>query len=99
MSSYDWYQIFFFIGLLICLTPILGTYLANVFTGHASIAYRFLGWLENFSYRISGVNPKEEMTWIEYGKALLLFNFFGFIFLFFLQLIQGYLPLNPQNFG
>ena len=98
MSS-AWVQLIFFAGLLICLTPILGTYMANVFTGKATFAYRTLGWLENLCYRIGGTNSKEEMSWIEYGKALLLFNFLGFITLFFLQLIQGYLPLNPQNFG
>jgi potassium-transporting ATPase potassium-binding subunit len=98
MSS-AWIQLLFFAGLFICLTPILGTYMANVFTGKATLAYRTLGWLENLSYRIGGTDPKEEMSWIEYGKALLLFNFLGFITLFFLQLIQGYLPLNPQNFG
>lgn len=98
MSS-AWIQLLFFTGLFVCLTPILGTYMANIFTGKAVFAYRTLGWLENLSYRIGGTNPKEEMSWIEYGKALLLFNFLGFITLFFLQLIQGYLPLNPQNLG
>lgn len=94
-----WIQLLFFTGLFICLTPILGTYMANVFTGKATFAYRTLGWLENLCYRIGGADPKEEMSWIEYGKSLLLFNVFGFITLFLLQLIQGYLPLNPQNFG
>lgn len=98
MSS-AWVQLLFFIGSFVFLTPILGTYMANVFTGKATLAYQALGWLENLSYRISGTDPKEEMSWIEYGKALLFFNFFGFITLFFLQLVQGYLPLNPQNFN
>src|SRR5690349_21390346 len=98
MSS-GWIQLLFFTGLLILLTPVLGTYMANVFTGKATIAYRIFGWLENLCYKIGGTNPKEEMSWIDYGKALLLFNFLGFISLFFLQLIQEFLPLNPQNFG
>src|SRR6185295_11209650 len=97
--STAWIQLLFFTGSFICLTPILGTYMANVFTGKATFAYRTLGWLENFCYRIAGASPKEGMSWIEYGKALLLFNFLGFISLFILQLIQGYLPLNPQNLG
>lgn len=71
--------------------------MANVFNGKAHFAYQVLGWLENLCYRIGGVNPEEEMSWTEYGKALLLFNFFGFIFLLLLLLAQGYLPLNPQN--
>lgn len=98
MSS-EWIQCLFFIGIFLCLTPIIGTYIEQVFTGKAAFAYRSLGWLENLSYRIGGTNPKEEMTWIEYGKALFTFNVFGFVTLFLLQLLQGYLPLNPQHFS
>jgi len=98
MTSYDLMQLLVFIGLLVCMTPILGTYIANVFTGNAAIAYRALGWLENTCYRVGGVNSKEEMGWIVYGKNLLYFNLFGLITLFLLQLVQGILPLNPQNF-
>lgn len=96
---WGWVQVVFFIGLFVCLTPLLGTYMAKVFTGNANLASQIFGWLENLCYRIGGINPKEEMTWTEYGKALLLFNFLGFITLFLLQLLQGYLPLNPQSFG
>jgi K+-transporting ATPase ATPase A chain len=38
------------------------------------------------------------MSWTDYAKSLFLFNVFGFIWLFFLLLFQGYLPLNPQHF-
>lgn len=93
----DWIQLLFFIGCFICLTPLLGAYMANVFTGKAHFAYQALGWLEYLCYRMGGVNPGKEMSWTEYGKALLLFNFFGFISLLLLLLAQGYLPLNPQN--
>lgn len=98
MSS-GWIQVLFFTALFFCLAPLLGTYMANVFTGKAHYPFRALGWLESLCYRIGGADPKEEMSWIEYGKALLIFNFLGFITLFFLQLLQGHLPLNPQNFG
>lgn len=99
MTSQDWLQIFFFACLFFCLAPLLGSYMANVFTGKAHMAKRSLGWLENMCYRIGGINPHQEMSWVEYGKALLIFNFLGFMTLFFLQRIQGYLPLNPQHFG
>lgn len=98
MNFFDWSQILFFVGLFIILTPILGKYMANVFSGKPTFLHPLLGWLENLSYRCGGVNPKEEMTWINYGKELLIFNLIGFITLFFLQIFQGFLPLNPQNF-
>ena len=37
------------------------------------------------------------MDWKKYAYSLLVFNFMGVIFLFFLQLFQSYLPLNPQK--
>jgi K+-transporting ATPase ATPase A chain len=98
LSPQDWLQIIFFAALLLCLTPILGTYMANVFAGKDSLAKRWFGWLENCCYKISGIDPAEEMTWTAYGKDLLLFNFFGFITLFLIQIFQKHLPLNPQGF-
>jgi potassium-transporting ATPase potassium-binding subunit len=56
--------------------------MAHVFMGQATFATRCLGWLERGCYKIGGVNPEEEMTWVEYGKALLLLNFMMFIVLF-----------------
>lgn len=93
----DWIQGLIFIGLLICLTPLLGTYMANVLMGRPTIATRALGKLENISYVIGGTDPSIQMTWKEYGKALFIFNFLGFAALFLLQRLQGYLPLNPQG--
>lgn len=82
----------------IALTPILGTYIAKVFTGQPIFVHSFLGWLEKLCYRFGGINADEEMSWMTYGKNLLLFNLLGFVTLFLMLLFQGYLPLNPQNF-
>lgn len=98
MSFYDWTQILLFPVIFVGLTPVLGTYMANVFTGNRTFAHPVLEWLETACYRLSGVNEKQEMTWVTYLKALLIFNFFGFISIFTLQLTQHYLPLNPQSF-
>jgi len=56
-----------------------------------------LGWLEDLLYRLCGVNQNEEMDWKAYTKALLYFNLLGFLFLFVLQLVQKFLPLNPAH--
>lgn len=98
MSSYDWLQIFFFVGAFCLLTPLLGTYMVRIFDGTATAASWFLGWLEALCYKVGRIDPKIEMTWVEYGKTLLWFNVLGFVSLLMLQLLQGYLPLNPQNF-
>ena len=94
----DLVQAGLFFALILFLTPIFGTYIAKVFEGNALLPYRLLGWLEQLCYRISGVDSKEAMTWKIYAKNLILFNFFGFIFCFIIQLIQAELPLNPQKF-
>ena len=98
MNIYDWIQVLFFITLLLSLTPLLGTYMANVFMGNQTFMHPILGWLEDFCYRVSGVDFKEEMSWGSYAKTLLLFNLFGFVTVFLLQIVQAFLPLNPQGF-
>lgn len=96
-NSSDWAQILIFVGLLVCVAPLFGSYIAKVFEGRAPVGRKFLARFERFSYRISDVNPNEEMSWKTYAKALLLFNFFGFLFLLLLQLAQNALVFNPQN--
>lgn len=58
-----------------------------------------LGQLEHLIYRICGIDNAQEMSWQTYARALLYFNLIGLIILFSLQLIQGWLPLNPQGFS
>ena len=55
------------------------------------------GWLENLAYRTTGIQSGEEMNWKTYTIQLLIFNFFGFLIVFTLQLFQQYLPLNSQH--
>jgi K+-transporting ATPase ATPase A chain len=43
------------------------------------------------------VNASQEQNWRQYTLALLAFNLAGFLLLFAVLLLQGYLPLNPQH--
>lgn len=87
------------LGLALCIViPFLGKYMAMVFEKPRPILLRSLGWLEKIIYRLCGIDPTQEMHWIAYAKALVLFNLVGFIFLFFMLLGQAWLPLNPQHF-
>lgn len=87
-----------FATLLILLIPLLGSYLAAVFTKSPLWIDPIFGRIERLCYSMSGINPNEEMSWKTYWKSLLLFNAFGFITLMILQTSQGDLPLNPQHF-
>jgi len=98
MFLFHWVQLLCFITILIVLTPILGKFIANVLSNRQTAFHPFFGWLENLCYRISGVDPAIEMTWPAYAAALLLFNLFGLLALFLIQIFQAYLLLNPQHF-
>ena len=97
MTSQDFIQILLFFALLIGLTPVIGNYMSKVFLGQKHFMLPVFGWLEKLTYKFIGVNPEEETNWKSYTFSLLQFNFIGFVFVFLIQLFQGYLPLNPAN--
>ena len=86
-----------FLVLLILLAPLLGRFMAKVFMNEKHILKSVFGWLEKLVYRCAGVNSEEEMNWKTYLYAVLIFNFFGFLLLFLLQMFQVYLPLNTEK--
>mgnify|MGYP000048810273 CR=1 FL=1 len=94
----NWIELTLFIGLLLLIVRMLGRYMASVFFNPSKKPIFLLGSLENLIYRLCGVASDEEMSWKQYAKAMLYFNGSGTLFLFFLQLLQNYLPFNPQHF-
>jgi K+-transporting ATPase ATPase A chain len=48
---------------------------------------------------LCGVRKDEEMGWLHYALAILLFNVLGALAVYALQRLQLWLPLNPQAFG
>lgn len=97
MKSSDIFQLIIYIIALLVLAPPLGVWIAKVLKGERTFLTPILGWVEIGIYKLCSMDSKSEMNWKDYTISLLIFNFFGFIFLFLLQLIQNYLPLNPQN--
>jgi len=87
-----------FLGLSLVFGGILtGRYMAFILTGNKG---KFLTWLtpfENQLYRLAYIDAEQEMNWQTYTWALLAFNGIGLLFLFILQLVQGFLPLNPDH--
>jgi K+-transporting ATPase ATPase A chain len=95
MKAIDIVQIILYIGILIlCVAPV-GAFMARVFEGEKNFLSPVLGWLEKLTYKIGGIDSKEEMTAKNYTIALLIFNFIGFAFVFLLQIFQTRLPLDP----
>jgi K+-transporting ATPase ATPase A chain len=99
MTGNDIVQIVIFFGVLLLLAKPLGVYMARVYEGQPSGLDRVLGPVERLFYRICGIKPDEEMSWKKYAGAVLLFSAVGLFFLYALQGLQGFLPLNPQKFS
>ena len=97
MSGFDWLQLVSVLGLVALATPLLGRYMTRVFEGERTLLSPFVGPIEKLTYRLLGENIREEMDARAYAKALLAFNFLGFLALFFLMLLQPARILNPQN--
>lgn len=95
MKYHDYLQLAAFLVLLVALTPVLGAYMANVFSGRSKKGPARL--LEVFIYQTCGIKESAQMTAREYMTALMTFNLFGILTVFLIQLLQGYLPLNPQH--
>ncbi|MEO8513401.1 MAG: potassium-transporting ATPase subunit KdpA [Ignavibacteria bacterium] len=83
--------------LSIALAIPLGKYCAKVFKGDKTFT-DFLSPIENFIYKISGINPNAEMDWKQNLKALLTINFVWFIWIMFVLLTQTWHPFwNPDK--
>ena len=53
---------------------------------------------ERVLFKLIGVDPKAEQSWVGYAVSLMTFNLLGIAFLFAVLKLQGVLPLNPQGF-
>ena len=93
MKTTDWLQLLAYLAALLVLTPLLGGYMARVFAGKCA----WLAPVERLIYKLSGLNPAEEMRWTGYCGALLVFNLLGMLAVLGLQLAQQWLPANPQH--
>jgi K+-transporting ATPase ATPase A chain len=90
-------QIIFFLAVVLLLVKPLGWYMARVYEGKSIGLDRVLGPVERLLYRLYGVSPQDEMGWKRYAIAVLAFNAAGFVFLYLLQRLQGFFPLNPEH--
>ena len=99
MSTHAWLLLGVYLLVLLVAAKPLGSYIANVMEGRATLAQRLGGGFEAVLYRLCGVRREEEMGWLHYAVAILLFNLLGALAVYALQRLQLWLPLNPQAFG
>ena len=92
MSSHAVIVLGLFLAVLLLTVKPMGLYIACVMEGR----FRLGGKIEGPLYRLCGIKPDEEMGWLKYAFAILLFSLFGVLTVYALQRLQLWLPLNPQ---
>jgi K+-transporting ATPase ATPase A chain len=99
MTANGWLQIGVTFVLTFLLGWPLGRYMASVYQGEPHPLERLLGPPERALYRLAGTEPTREQSWGDYAKAMLAFNALGLLFVWGLQMVQHWLPLNPAGMG
>ena len=73
--------------------------MAKVFTGQPNFLSPVIDRIEQKFLALGGITGDEEMDWKEFAVALMVFSVLCILFVFFLQLFQQFLPLNPPASG
>ena len=94
MTSSAWGLLALFLVLLGLLAWPVGKFLAALCNERVP---RWMQRVEAPLYRLSGTRPEQSMHWLRYAFALLAFNAIGAIFVYALQRLQAWLPLNPAG--
>ena len=96
MSNHAWILLGLYLAILLAVVKPLGVYIAKVMESRG-IALRWGQRAESWLYRLCGIHQDEEMGWLKYAFAILLFNVLGVLAVYTLQRLQQGLPLNPQG--
>jgi K+-transporting ATPase ATPase A chain len=86
-----------FLVVLLLLSYPLGSYMARIIKGENPGLVRFVAPVERGFYRLAGVDPSQEMGWKRYTIGLIMISLVGTLFVYLMQRVQGWLPLNPQG--
>lgn len=97
MTLVGWFQIALFCATVVVLAKPLGWFMAKVFNGERTFLAPVLRPVEVTIYRLADVDETREQHWLSYATAMLFFNLAGFLLLYAILRLQGFLPLNPQG--
>ena len=97
MTLNGWLQILFFLLAVCLVTPLLGGFMARVFTRQRTWLDPVLRPLERLLYRLTGVDETREMRWTEYAVALLLFSVVSMLVLYAMQRLQAGAAVQPAG--
>ena len=97
MTLNGWLQIALFIAAMLLLAKPMGTYMTRVFERRRTFLDPVLVPCERLLYRMTGVEPDQEMRWTEYAVAMLVFSAATMMLTYSIERLQHLLPLNPQH--
>ena len=99
MSARFYLLLFVFFALVAAVSYPLGRFMARIFCGTNTTTRKIGAPVENFVYRLAGVDPSREQTWKGYAAAVLGFSLFTQLITYVLLRLQDSLPLNPAKLG
>jgi potassium-transporting ATPase potassium-binding subunit len=97
MTVIGWVQILLYCAILVAITPALGAYMTRVFNGERTFLSPIMRPVEVAIYKIAGVDERQEQHAVTYTVGMLLFHVGGFLILYALMRLQGWLPFNPAG--
>jgi len=97
MTNNGWFQILFFLLVVLAITKPLGSFMTRVFNREKTFLDPVMRPIEKLVYRLTGVDETKEMRWTEYAGSMLVFSAITMFVLYVMQRVQGHLPLNPQH--
>jgi K+-transporting ATPase ATPase A chain len=99
MTTVNFMEILVYLAIIVAITPVLGRYMARVFSGERTILDPVLKPVERGLYRVCGVDASRDQTWIEWTITMLVVNAASLVILYSMQRLQKFLPFNPNGFG
>lgn len=100
----SWLQVALLFALVLAVTPLLGGYMARVFTGERTFMTPVVGPFERLLLRLmrvrrlaTGSEPAVGQDWKQYARSVLLFSFGSWLLLYALLRLQASLPGNPTE--
>lgn len=99
MRLSDWLQVIVFIIIIMLMVRPLGGWMAKVFSGKPHFLSSVINRIEQMFLELGGVDGTQEMDWKQFAVALVVFSVPCVLVVFFIQLFQQFLPLNPASLG
>jgi len=91
-------QIAIFCAVLVAVMPVLGGYMASVYSNERVFLTPVVGWLERLTYRLLRVDPRRGQDWKSYARSVIVFSGLFWLALYLILRTQQQHPFNPSGF-